>query len=222
MGHYARVIRGGKVLDTDTDKILLEDGNCILYEENGDVVHIEKVNKDNNSNCALLRAHYPNDFFTGDDLLLENDDKILLEDDSGDKLIQEDFSYWIKTSYNCVYGEHYVEGMMSKPTGIEYKTGRKNYAKASGVYSGDRDMFHDKRPKSRRKFNGYREFESWILTDNGEWISPLGDVPTVPDSYKEQMTDEDSYSYTHVYHWQESLYEQDNTQGWILIHKDTP
>ena len=34
----------------DTDKILLEDGNCILYEENGYINHIEKVNKDNNSN----------------------------------------------------------------------------------------------------------------------------------------------------------------------------
>ena len=41
MGHYARVIRGGKVLDTDTDKILLEDGNCILYEENGHVLGVE-------------------------------------------------------------------------------------------------------------------------------------------------------------------------------------
>ena len=80
MGHYARVIRGGKVLNTDTDKILLEDGNCILYEENGYINHIEKVNKDNNSNCALLRAHYPNDFFTGDDLLLETGNLVLGDD----------------------------------------------------------------------------------------------------------------------------------------------
>ena len=104
MGHYARVIRGGKVLDTDTDKILLEDGGAILYEENGIVEKVEVIDKNNN----VLRAHYPNYFFVGDNLMLNDSDKILLEDDSGDFLLQEDFTYWIKTSYNTRLCTHYL------------------------------------------------------------------------------------------------------------------
>ena len=152
MGHYARVIRGGKVLATDTDKILLEDGGAILYEENGIVENVEVIDKNNN----VLRAHYPNDFFVGDNLMLNDSDKILLEDDSGDFLLQEDFTYWIKTSYNTRLGTHYLnsgEGEFTTPSGLNYKSRRKNYARIWGIYSSDKDMFHSERPRSIRKID---------------------------------------------------------------------
>ena len=212
MGHYARVIRGGKVLDTDTDKILLEDGNCILYEENGHVLGVEVIDKNNN----ILEAHYPNDFFVGDNLMLDDDDKILLEDDSGDFLIQEDFSYWIKTSYNTRRGVHYVntdESTFTIPSEKQYKARRKNYVGTStGVYSGDKDMFHELRPRSTRSFDQGVSFESWTMDDNGAWTSPLGAPPIIPE-------DRDN-SAAPTYHWFESLYRMDNTKGWVLVDPD--
>tara|TARA_Y100000004_G_C8873882_1_gene394541 strand:+ start:186 stop:845 length:660 start_codon:yes stop_codon:yes gene_type:complete len=218
MGHYARVIRGGKVLDTDTDKILLEDGNCILYEENGHVLNVEVIDKNNN----ILRAHYPNDFFVGDNLMLDDDDKILLEDDSGDFLIQEDFSYWIKTSYNTMRGVHYINANdkvdnkdVLTPSGIQYKARRKNYVGSGiGIYSGDKDMFHNPRPRSKRNFDEYVSFESWTMDDNGVWTSPLGDAPLLPE---DPNADNSSVP---RYHWFENLYRTDNTKGWVLINPD--
>ena len=219
MGHYARVIRGGKVLDTDTDKILLEDGNCILYEENGYVSNIEVIDKSNN----ILRAHYPNDFFVGDNLMLDDNDKILLEDDSGDFLIQEDFSYWIKTSYNTRRGVHYMNANDSEdvshdyttPSEKQYKARRKNYVGTStGVYSGDKDMFHELRPRSARDFDQNISFDSWTMNDVGQWTSPLGEPPTIP----EDPTPDNSAAPR--YHWFENVYQTDNTKGWILINPD--
>ena len=219
MGHYARVIRGGKVLDTDTDKILLEDGNCILYEENGYVSNIEVIDKSNN----ILRAHYPNDFFVGDNLMLDDNDKILLEDDSGDFLIQEDFSYWIKTSYNTRRGVHYMNVNDSEdvshdyttPSEKQYKARRKNYVGTStGVYSGDKDMFHELRPRSARDFDQNISFDSWTMNDVGQWTSPLGEPPTIP----EDPTPDNSAAPR--YHWFENVYQTDNTKGWILINPD--
>ena len=216
MGHYARVIRGGKVLDTDTDKILLEDGNCILYEENGHVLGVEVIDKNNN----ILEAHYPNDFFVGDNLMLDDDDKILLEDDSGDFLIQEDFSYWIKTSYNTRRGVHYINDNdkvdnkgVPTPSGKQYKARRKNYVGVTlGIYSGDKDMFHEVRPRSTRSFDQYRSFDSWTMDDNGVWTSPLGAPPIIPE-------DRDNAA-APSYHWFESLYLMDNTKGWVLLDPD--
>ena len=74
---------------------------------------------------------------------------------------------------------------------------RVRYAGIGYSYNADLDAFVPPRP-----------FASWTL-DSGtaSWVSPLGAAPTLTD---------DQIASRSVYTWDESAYQADNTEGWVL------
>jgi len=64
---------------------------------------------------------------------------------------------------------------------------RGNYAGIGYTYDADNDVFYSPRP-----------FPSWTLTNKWLWACPL----TYPDDDK-------------MYHWDEDVYQADNTKGWV-------
>ena len=74
---------------------------------------------------------------------------------------------------------------------------RKRYAGIGMVYNAEKDAFICQQP-----------YPSWTL-DNTDliWVSPLGAAP--------EPTDEERLAGKN-YEWDESAYQADNTQGWVL------
>jgi len=92
---------------------------------------------------------------------------------------------WKKTSYNG---------------NIRYR-----FAAIGDTYDASRDAFIPGRPVDR---DG-DVCNSWVIDDTRvDWISPLGDPPTLTDA------EEAASKY---YIWDESAYQADNTKGWVLI-----
>ena len=62
---------------------------------------------------------------------------------------------------------------------------------------GSTDIFIDPQP-----------YNSWgISTTSAEWVSPIGAAPDLTTSQREASSD---------YTWDESAYQADNTEGWVL------
>ena len=81
---------------------------------------------------------------------------------------------------------------------------RVRFAGAGDTYDAERDAFIPERPVDR---DG-DVCNSWVIDDTrADWISPLGDAPT--------LTDDDAAAGKY-YTWDESAYQADNTTGWIL------
>ena len=81
---------------------------------------------------------------------------------------------------------------------------RVRFAGAGDTYDAERDAFIPGRPVDR---DG-DVCNSWVIDDTRvDWISPLGDEPT--------LTDDDAAAGKY-YTWDESAYQADNTTGWIL------
>ena len=96
---------------------------------------------------------------------------------------------WVQTSYNTRGGVHY-EPNSNTPSSDQSKALRKNYAGIGFVYDSDKDAFYEPQP-----------YPSWTLNDTTcIWESPI----TKPDD-------------TRGYYWDESVYQADNTKGWVLI-----
>tara|TARA_B100000925_G_C21667446_1_gene328278 strand:- start:66 stop:467 length:402 start_codon:yes stop_codon:yes gene_type:complete len=96
---------------------------------------------------------------------------------------------WVQTSYNTRGGVHY-EPNSDTPSSDQSKALRKNYAGIGFVYDSDKDAFYEPQP-----------YPSWTLNDTTcIWESPI----TKPDD-------------TSGYYWDESVYQADNTKGWVLI-----
>lgn len=75
---------------------------------------------------------------------------------------------------------------------------RKKFASVGMIYNEELDAFIDKQP-----------YSSWVL-DQEEciWKSPLGDMP--------ELTEKQRLSNSY-YSWDESVYQTDNTKGWVLV-----
>lgn len=98
---------------------------------------------------------------------------------------------WIQTSYNTQGGKHYNEDGNEEGNGL-----RKNYAGIGFTYDADRDAFIPPKP-----------FDSWLLNeDSCRWGSPIP-MPELSDADKQAGK---------LYIWDESVYQADNTQGWVL------
>ena len=96
---------------------------------------------------------------------------------------------WVQTSYNTRGGVHY-EPNSDTPSSDQSKALRKNYAGIGFVYDSDKDAFYEPQP-----------YPSWTLNDTTcIWESPI----TKPDD-------------TSGYYWDESVYQADNTKGWVLV-----
>ena len=104
---------------------------------------------------------------------------------------------WKKCSYNTKGGIHY-NSETGEVSADQTKAFRANYPSVGWFYDSENDIFHKPRPTDR---NG-NPCNSWTLnTTTGRWECPLGDAP---------------YNNNSTYLWDESVYQSDNTQGWIL------
>lgn len=75
---------------------------------------------------------------------------------------------------------------------------RVHYAGIGMRYNEDLDAFVHESP-----------FPSWVLDSaTANWVSPLGPEPTLT---------EEEINNNKYYTWDETLYQSDNTQGWILV-----
>ena len=100
---------------------------------------------------------------------------------------------WMKCSYNTHGGNHASGG-----TSL-----RANYPGIGWYYNSTHDIFHEPRPIDK---NG-DSCTSWTLnTTTGFYVPPI----TKPTQTEQNRAD------AKVYLWDESLYQSDNTKGWIL------
>lgn len=113
-------------------------------------------------------------------------DVIVAEQEFIDSGAVGDPSMWVQTSYNTRGGIHY--GADGNPDGGVAL--RKNYAGIGFSYDSEKDAFIPQ-----------KMFDSWVLNEETcLWEAPI--------PYPEN--DEGV-----IYLWNESLYQSDNTQGWV-------
>jgi len=91
-----------------------------------------------------------------------------------------------RTSYNTYGGQH-------KNGGTPF---RKNYAGIGMIYDASRDAFMEPQP-----------FASWSLNETTCYWEPPIPRPTETDEEKAAIK---------YYYWDESVYQADNTKGWVL------
>ena len=96
---------------------------------------------------------------------------------------------WVQTSYNTRGGVHY-EPNSETASSDQSKALRKNYAGVGFIYDSDKDAFYEPQP-----------YASWTLNNTTFiWEAPIAS----PDNVKN-------------YYWDESLYQSDNTKGWVEV-----
>lgn len=99
----------------------------------------------------------------------------------------DDKDNWLKTSRHTFGGVHYANNV---PSSDQSQALRKNFASVGGKYDPEADAFYDKQP-----------YPSYILNrETFVWESPI-QMPTDGKNYR----------------WDEDLYQQDNTQGWVEV-----
>ena len=100
---------------------------------------------------------------------------------------------WVQTSYNTVNGVHINGG-----TAL-----RGNFAGIGSIWNETDQIFWPKKP-----------YPSWVKHyATACWKSPLGDAPSITD---EQDAERQAGVHNYHYYWDESVYEADNTTGWVL------
>ena len=112
---------------------------------------------------------------------------IVAEAEFFDTFVDDSPGKWIQTSYNTRGGVHY-EPNSNTPSSDQSKALRKNYAAVGYTYD-----------KTRNAFIPPQQFPSWTLNNT----TCLWDPP-MP-----QPSDGKAYL------WDESLYQSDNTKGWV-------
>ena len=114
---------------------------------------------------------------------------IVAEADFFNTFIDDTAGTWIQTSYNTRGGVHY-EPNSHTPSSDQSKALRKNYAGIGFTYDKVKDAFYEPQP-----------YASWTLNSTTYyWEPPV----TYPSDGK-------------IYDWDESLYQSDNTKGWVDI-----
>ena len=112
---------------------------------------------------------------------------IVAEPEFFNNFVDDSPGKWIQTSYNTRGGVHY-EPNSNTPSSDQSKALRKNYAAVGYTYDKKRDAFIPP-----------QQFPSWTLNET----TCLWDPP-MP-----QPSDGKAYL------WDESLYQSDNTKGWV-------
>ena len=114
---------------------------------------------------------------------------IVAEPDFFDTFVDTVPGKWVQTSYNTKGGVHYQPNSET-PSSDQSKALRKNYAGVGFIYDSDKDAFYEPQP-----------YASWTLNDTTcLWEAPIA----TPDDVKN-------------YSWDESLYQSDNTKGWVEV-----
>lgn len=99
---------------------------------------------------------------------------------------------WIKTSYNTYENTH-------KNGGTAF---RGNYAGIGFTWDSENNIFWPPKPHN-----------SWIKhISTASWVAPI-DKPSLT---TEQQSQNDANTNEWFYTWDDSLYQSDNTQGWVL------
>ena len=112
---------------------------------------------------------------------------IVAEPEFFDTFVDDSPGKWIQTSYNTRGGVHY-EPNSNTPSSDQSKALRKNYAAVGYTYDKTRDAFIPP-----------QQFPSWTLNETTcLWDPPMS-----------QPSDGKAYL------WDESLYQSDNTKGWV-------
>ena len=106
---------------------------------------------------------------------------------------------WVKCSYNTYNGIHSKGGT---PLRANFPGGAYN-EDDPWYYDGTHDLFRKGRPKDR---NGKSCASYTLDTTDGGWECPI-DMPVLTDEEKAAGKS---------YLWDESVYQADNTKGWIL------
>ena len=112
---------------------------------------------------------------------------IVAESEFFNNFVDDSPGKWIQTSYNTRGGVHY-EPNSNTPSSDQSKALRKNYAAVGYTYDKTRDAFIPP-----------QQFPSWTLNETTcLWDPPMS-----------QPSDGKAYL------WDESLYQSDNTKGWV-------
>ena len=113
---------------------------------------------------------------------------IVAEADFFKTFVDSEPGRWIQTSYNTRGGVHYEPNSIT-PSSDQSKALRKNYAGIGFVYDSDKDAFYEPQP-----------YASWKLNNTTcIWEPPIA-LPNDGNGY----------------YWDESVYQSDNTKGWVL------
>ncbi len=98
---------------------------------------------------------------------------------------------WVQTSFNTRGGIHYAPNSNTPDEGIAL---RMNYASIGGTYDSDRDAFIPIKP-----------YNSWLLDESTcTWEAPI------------PIPDDDGLPPERSYYWDESVYQGDNSKGWVV------
>tara|TARA_B100000287_G_scaffold279429_1_gene263324 strand:+ start:296 stop:697 length:402 start_codon:yes stop_codon:yes gene_type:complete len=112
---------------------------------------------------------------------------IVAEPEFFDTFVDDTPGKWIQTSYNTRGGVHY-EPNSNTPSSDQSKALRKNHAGIGYTYDKTRDAFIPPKP-----------FFSWTLNNTTCLWEPPMPIPSDGKSYR----------------WDDSLYQSDNTKGWV-------
>ena len=120
-----------------------------------------------------------------------------------------DSSSYIKTSYNTAMGKHYKPDSTGKTalqteSSDQSKALRFRFAGIGMYYDSTNDVFYEQKPLD----NDGDTCNSWTInTSTWTWEAPIT-MPTLTD---------DQFANKKIYVWDESAYQADNTQGWVLV-----
>ena len=112
---------------------------------------------------------------------------IVAEPEFFDTFVDDTPGKWIQTSYNTRGGVHYKPNS-NTPSSDQSKALRKNHAGIGYTYDKTRDAFIPPQP-----------FSSWTLNNTTCLWEPPMPIPSDGKSYR----------------WDDSLYQSDNTKGWV-------
>ena len=112
---------------------------------------------------------------------------IVAEADFFDTFKDDSPGKWIQTSYNTRFGKHYAPNSRTEDGGTPL---RKNFAWIGGTYDATRDAFLPP-----------HTYASWTLNEETCVYDPPIEYP----------------SDGKVYDWDESVYQADNTKGWVEV-----
>ena len=112
---------------------------------------------------------------------------IVAEADFFDTFNDDSPGKWIQTSYNTRFGKHYAPNSRTEDGGTPL---RKNFAWIGGTYDATRDAFLPP-----------HTYASWTLNEETCVYDPPIDYPNDGK----------------IYDWDESVYQADNTKGWVEV-----
>ncbi len=120
-----------------------------------------------------------------------------------------DSSSYIKTSYNTNMGKHYQPDStgntsLQTESSDQSKSLRFRFAGVGMYYDSTNDVFYEQKPPDKDGDT----CNSWTLnTSTWTWEAPIT-MPTLTDS---------QFANQKIWVWDESVYQADNTQGWVLV-----